>query len=893
MQGTMPQSTVSHFHSRIRKALCVLLAATALFCFAGARGAQTPGYLQKHFVELDSALSIIPRLPQARMKEVEPVNGLFRKIMARYPDIEDIFRTNSKGVVVNEVDRQGRNSLVHTDVGDSAWYAEPKKTTGRWYGSFVKENKRQFVVWSVPLSVTMPAGGTRFAGIVAFKIDVFSCFKNFAAHAGSPFEILLDGKSLYYLSWTENTPFDESDVELPGDIVLQLRTAKPLFGKSSRQPAATPIEEPTIHKPAIADTEHELAAPVSRPHVVEQQAKIEDSVALSQADAQPSRKVVSQNLWLVLAAVAVLLALVFCAALLYGRSRRRAPVKKDAVAPDQIDVPVTDEDLPVSIEPYKKIPEIAIESVREPAAADQENPVFESTATQPLPEPAIVFVQQVFADPPVPELSSEDREQIALRVKERAEAEYAEDIKNQAVADLTKEICARVKEEHAERLAALAKTELKDEMKSSISAGEREELARDARTELAQEAKAEAEREVRDALAQEIRSQLSDEIRVEVLEKHRDEIYKSELETLTAAVRQQLVEKEMPDIIESHRYRLSAEIGAKVAASLTESYEEKARENLRAEISKKVAKEETERISAEETGRLLDAIREKLTNEDGRKISEDIRRELTVELRQTIGATELDAIRENILAEMRSSIREELLTTDHDSVRAQQLDKLEKELYAEIESTERERLRETLLDKMKNEVREQIDTVERWTIIEAEKQRLLAEETPVLREQIRLAIRQEELQAIHESAKEEIYAETVDSIRSEIAEKSEQTVLEKLADIKAGLGKKVRTDLRTGLQDEYKELMENVEKLSTLLANNEALQSLGQTVALLSEEKKKYKYFNLNAAQTESLLDYLRRIHARFNIYNDGFDQHIRELMLKLGSVKNKLDNEA
>jgi hypothetical protein len=876
----------------MRKALCVLLAATALFCTAGARSSQAPGYLQKQFVELDSALSIIPRMPQARMKEVEPVNGLFRKIIARYPDIEDIFRTNSKGVVVNEVDRQGRNDLVHTDVGDSAWYAEPKKTMGRWYGPFVKENKRQFVVWSIPLFVTMPAGGTRFAGIVAFKIDVFSCFKNFAAHAGSPFEILLDGKSLYYLSWTENMPFDESDVELPGDIVLQLRTAKPLLGKSSRQSAAATIAEPA-HQPAIADTPHEMAAPVNRQHVVEQQAKIEDTIVALQTDALPSRKVASQNVWLILAAIALLLTLVFLAALINGRFRRRAPVEKDALAPDQIDVPLIDEELPVSIEPYKKIPEIAVESFRELAMADQGDPALESTASPLSSELAFVPAQQVSADPPVFELSTEDREHIALREKGLVEAEYAENIRNQAVADLTKEICARVKEEHAGRLAVLAETELKDEIRRAISADEREELARETRTEIAREAKAEAEREVRDALAQEIRSRLSDEIRTEVLEKHSDEIYKSELETLTAAVRQQLIEKEMPEIIESHRNRLSVEICAKVVASLSESYEEKARESLRAEISRKVVDEETERLCAEETGRLRDAIREKLASEEGPKLSEDIRRELTMELRQTIGATELDAIRENMLGEMKSSIREELLTTDHDRVRAQQLEKLEKELYAEIEATEQDRIRAAILDKITNEAREQVDTVDRRTIIEAEKQRLLAEETPALREQIRLAIRQEELQTLRESAKAEIYAETVDSIRSEIAEKSEQTVMEKLADIKEGLGKKVRTDLRTGLQEEYKDLMENVEKLSVLLANNEALQSLGQTVALLSEEKKKYKYFNLNAAQTESLLDYLRRIHARFNIYTDGFDQHIRELMLKLGSVKNKLDNEA
>jgi hypothetical protein len=85
--------------------------------------------------------------------------------------------------------------------------------------------------------------------------------------------------------------------------------------------------------------------------------------------------------------------------------------------------------------------------------------------------------------------------------------------------------------------------------------------------------------------------------------------------------------------------------------------------------------------------------------------------------------------------------------------------------------------------------------------------------------------------------------------------------------------------------------MEHTDRLSSSLTNIEALQSLSQTVTLLSDEKKKFKYLNLNTAQTESLLEYLRRVHHRLNIFFDKVDEMVRELMLNLGSVKNKLDD--
>src|SRR5271157_1302328 len=269
-----------------------------------------------------------------------------------------------------------------------------------------------------------------------------------------------------------------------------------------------------------------------------------------------------------------------------------------------------------------------------------------------------------------------------------------------------------------------------------------------------------------------------------------------------------------------------------------------------------------------------------------------MRETLAREIREKLETGEGDVIREGILTEIRTGVRDELLTTERERIRAEQLDKLERELSGEIIGAEKEKIRSALLEKVAREERERVKSEDRPAILEAERSRLLAEESPALREELRRKIRSQEMEAIRESVKSEIYLETVQAIRNGLEEKYASAVRDQLAGMKQGLGKKARTDLKSGLENDYLGLTEGVEHLLAVLADSEALKSLGQTVTLLSDEKKKYKYFNLNAVQTESLLDYLKRVHARFGIYFDDVDQRVRGLMLKLGSLKNKLDSE-
>ena len=102
----------------------------------------------------------------------------------------------------------------------------------------------------------------------------------------------------------------------------------------------------------------------------------------------------------------------------------------------------------------------------------------------------------------------------------------------------------------------------------------------------------------------------------------------------------------------------------------------------------------------------------------------------------------------------------------------------------------------------------------------------------------------------------------------------------------------MRGEIKGRIKSEYHGLIEHIEGLSLSLDNVEALDSLSQTITLLHDEKKKYKYFNLNTAQTESLLEYLKRVQNRFGIFLDKLDEEVREMDLKVNSVMNTLDKE-
>ncbi|HMD69308.1 MAG TPA: hypothetical protein VKF42_10555, partial [Chitinivibrionales bacterium] len=276
-----------------QRTLFVLWAMVAMLC-RDAWGASGGAFLQEQFAELDSLLLRTAALPKTSLKENEPVNAFFHRLLGRYSEIVQILRTNAKGIIVNDAEQLGRPEELRIDASDSAWHSNPCRNLGPWHSPLMKENRRPYLVWSRPLTVRTAIGRQQFHGVVAFKIDVFACLKNFAAHVNGPFEILLDGRSFYYLSWSDTIPFNETSVAIPGAIVLALRLPK------------TGVEVRPL--PAAGPQAAEHAPSGLHPAEAESLTKAEDSGAASQGETPMQRSRVSGDLWLWVAAAALIIA---------------------------------------------------------------------------------------------------------------------------------------------------------------------------------------------------------------------------------------------------------------------------------------------------------------------------------------------------------------------------------------------------------------------------------------------------------------------------------------------------------------------------------------------------------------------------------------------------------
>ena len=821
------------------------------------------------------------------MKEVAPVNGLFGKLLMQYPEIVLIIRAGSKGVVVNYANREGDDKGFGADVSDSVWYASPKSTMSPWYGTLTKENRRSVLLWSRPL----PVGGERFGGVVAIKIDVTTCFKEFAAQEKGPFQILLNGQSYYYLSWSDSIPFTEHTVTVPGGIKFTVRLAKSADEKTGPGAAGAVLSKQEGNQNA--------GSKLRKPANDDEPGQVEDTPAAAGEEGHSSHTLSHGDLWLKLFAIAVLLAVALFGGLAYSKVRQRRAlaaaggVEKNAV-PDPVDAhgqePEAEELVHVR-EDLPGKPYVDIKPASEPVKEPEESGKKEGAPAVIDHIPASEAVPDAEA-PAQPVLTAENRQRIREEEKKKAEELYAGQIKEEALRELTETITRAVHEEQAGRLLASAEEELKNELKQGILNKEKEALSQKARQEVEQEIRASVEQEFRESLLAQMREELAARVRKQLEEQEKDKIYEKELESLTSAVRRQLVEKEMPALVEEHRRRLSGEIKAEVAASLTDEYREQARIALKKEAAEAVLKEDGARIRDEETSALRDSLRLRIAEEEEPKLAAKALESLAAEIRDNVERNEGAVLRERILAELRDEIRAGLVDKEQDAIRGQQREKLERELFAEIAGKERDGIREALLARITQEEHARIESGERENIIKTEISRLIARESPALREQLRSQIRKEEMETIRETVKAEIYSETVQVIRNNLEEKYKAAIQEKLAELKKSLAARASADIRAGFQKEYQGLQDKMEQVSGILAGNDALRSLGQTIALLSEEKKKYKYLNLNAAQTESLLDYLRRMHSRFTIHLDKVDQSVRELMLSLGNVKTKLNKE-
>jgi hypothetical protein len=783
--------------------------------------------IEKQFASLDSSLTRLSELPEVRMKEVAPFDGVTKQVLAAHPEIATVLRTNSKGTVVNCTRRANGESMLHADVSAQQWYSVPKQGSGPFYGPLRKENGRTFCVWSRPLTINMPIGGSRFGGVVAISLDITACLNRFAQTMRGPFQIMLDGKNFYYISWKEGLAFDETPLNLPGNLHFTLRIPRQATavtqgvanGGEVKVAAAASAQGAKVPSSGVlqardASGKQEVSTAGEKPSAIEQQA-FPDTVP----DYVSGRtRGGALSTFLRIAGIIAVVLVAFCLWLIISTLRHRQSVQQPLIS---VSAPLS------AVSPDAPLPEEPL-AAAEIVKSEDETPSEQVPSFADIPDFLRTAPPQGIDEPPA------------------------------GVEPLPNE---------------MPPVPVQEKYSGTPSAD-------------GQEIRDGAAWRVQDEIVEEMRA----ETRAKITDDQRAEIYKKELDVVAAAIRKQIIDNEMTGLIEKLRKQLAEEIHRHVAQTMSAEVEEQERKNVAKEAAEKIRAEEYDAIVRTEREKLSESVRTMLAEEETAHFTAEAQEKLSAEISRAVRDNEEYVIRVRVREELAAEVRSELLEKEKDRIAAEQLQKVEAELYSDVSQERREAIRDAVVAKITEEEHQRAESGLRETIIENERKRIIVEESGEMHRQIREQIRDGEIEEMRRTVRDEIYAETVQAIKQNLEEKYQTAVEEKMADIKASLQKKIRTDIGASIKEDYDRLMEHIDRLSASLTNIEALQSLSQTVTLLTDEKKKYKYLNLNTAQTESLLEYLRRVNSRFNIYFDRVDESVRELMLNLSSVKNKLD---
>ncbi len=788
------------------------------------------------------------------MKEVDPFREVIETLLKSNPAVSCIRRTSSKGMVVN-CGRQTDSVAEHVvDVSETPWFATPKSTQEAFHGTLYRENGKWYAQWSQPLSIAMTDGKRRFAGVIAFTIDFTWVFSHFASQEKTPIQIMCDGVPCFSSATHTPANFDETDMRIPGEQRFILRfparkKAKPLervINNTAAQDTAVKTDTPAVK-----------SMPVQMHRSVQTHAAaevMEDSVpSFSSPRIHDQRK--HGSMFLQIAGTIAILVIAGLSWLIIATMRSMKKIK--VVSPEHQEGSII-EDRGV-IEEELSIP-----------SGTSEAPSFETDR----PSYAEIPQLQSHRDDPIVDVRNDVLPQEPFFNEQQPI--YPE------LVDAPLESSDPLPLENGEN-PAIAPNDLKETVSDDVSPC----IANRA---MAEESGDQGDMERR--AKQQVLSEIAEQFRKTITDEMREQIYTTEVDSLKKAIRQQVLEKEMESLIEAARNAVATEAHRHIVETMGASFEEKAKADVENEITQKIRSTEYESILEAQRAKISGELHEKLLHEEFESHIENARQDLRQKAFKKVFDEENDAIIIRQRMDLIETVRTELEQKERASIESEQRVLLAQEIRGGLSQKDKDEIREEAIRQIKQEEHIRVNIELRSQIIEEQKQKIIEQETGQLRHEVAEQLKISEREAMLTALRGEIYGETVHSIKQELDEKYKVVVEEKMATLKSSLAQKAKAEISSAIQSDYDTLIEKTDSLSASLTNIEALQSLSQTITLLTDEKKKYKYLNLNSAQTESLLEYLKRIHNRFNIFFDKVDESIRELMLSLGSVKNKLDTK-
>lgn len=172
--------------------------------------------IEQYFVDLWQDFDKIATSSSIKKTSLSYVDRYFVSMLKTNQAFYTFIKTNSKGVLINEVVRGEKPERKFRDVGTQRWYYSVSKKYKDYHGFLRDENGRYYLFWAKPILKMTRSGEKKYIGAVALKVDLWDCFHKFAADIDKPFLIRLGRKSLYSNKWKKGSDFKEDALEIPG-----------------------------------------------------------------------------------------------------------------------------------------------------------------------------------------------------------------------------------------------------------------------------------------------------------------------------------------------------------------------------------------------------------------------------------------------------------------------------------------------------------------------------------------------------------------------------------------------------------------------------------------------------------------------------------------------------
>ncbi len=891
---------------------------------------------QFHYV--DSLFLSLVAADEIRMKELDPADGLFKAFISKYPEFKTLVRTSSKGVVVNEVG----DGMKSRDLSTSDLFVIPKTTGKPFFGKIEIEGDNSFIACSQPITVSLSNGEKRFGGVVICRLDYVAIIKRIVRlFKDESFEILANDKPVVRnkMEKVDLDTFSEQTVLYKARQLFVIR-----YVSTDGEPAIKPQKDTMVDLTAPAKQGAQIsrsqdslfsdvpatAKPnsVSKTSVSVTPTPPETPETMPQASSAREPFFVQSWFWM------ILFPLVCCilAVGLYFSVFRKRFVKKlhhDAdetlidfsEATFEMDSTVEEITMVASAPPslnreelvahlrkeiaqqisrseIKKITSEVRQSIVDDVTQQIRNNELDTISvrlrtelTAKLRENLTSEIHQHIVETETQTLTNEIRALHRQSLETELIAAHGQDMELELYEQLRINIQARVKLESEQSLYDASKNQLSLEIRSALYEKEYQSIKDALLLEAHEAIRADIEKNESVKIQNEIRRELAELLTQLIRDQEEKIIYNEQREKVAADVRNGIVADEMESIIEEERSVLAQQIHKQILSSEKDALTEKERKNVRADIVAILQHTEYAALVAEERTQLRATITKKLEETDAERIAVSIRDEMQIKIRHMVRTREIGSITERMRSEIASTIHKELLETESEGLKDLQREKLSGEIRVKMEKEEKATIADKIRDAFISDEMARVNAEERPEIVAEERRRVLVEEGSGIRESVRKQIHEEELAALHERIKKDIYDDTVEILKLNLDEKYKAVLQEKLRDLKVKTRSTLSGELLSLAKADYSQLLEHLDHVQEHVAGTKILDSYRTTLHLLKEEKKKYKYFNLNSTQTESLLAYLDKQNGLFEEYFEELTEGLKKATFQMQSLLNTFEN--